>query len=376
MGNIKIEKLNPHPKNDYYFTDIEGEKYEEVKNSISTYGIRDPIVMTEAKTVISGHQRLRIAKDLGYAEVPVETKDVDEWEAEYLLIAYNTERRGEAEKDPIKKARQAQFLKEYWGIKKHGDGTIRQNGERSMKDVQDSIGESERSTQRLIKLNDLIPELQSLVSLGKLGTTAAEQLAYLTVDEQKILFQERGETIGQMTVDEVKKLRKEIEDLRKENEKLKNENTTLKDTLESMKNVEPKVVEKIKEVVPAEVIKEMDQLKLKLQKEQQEKQRANNEMTKYKESVVKLKAEIDEYKQTNPFEQLSPQAKLYINRHLEIAEDCHKLIEKITIMTIMPPSDLPQYVSENYKQLFYETGKLLMESYEKLSNQNQYIDIN
>ena len=44
---------------------------------------------------------------------------VDEWEAEYLLIAENTERRGEAETDPIKKARIANFLKEYWGVN-HG----------------------------------------------------------------------------------------------------------------------------------------------------------------------------------------------------------------------------------------------------------------
>lgn len=86
MGIIQINKQNPHPKNGYYFTDIGGDKYEEIKRSIDTYGIRDAIKVTTAYTIISGHQRYRIAKDLGLNEVPVEIIDVDEWEAEYLLI--------------------------------------------------------------------------------------------------------------------------------------------------------------------------------------------------------------------------------------------------------------------------------------------------
>lgn len=131
-------------------------------------------------TVISGHQRLRIAKDIGLTEVPVDIIDVNEWDAEYLLIAENVERRGEAEPDPIKKGRIAQFLKEYWGVR-DGRKKLRQNGVvKSIDDIAESIGADRRTTQRLMKLNDLIPEIQALVSSGKLGTTAAEQLAKST----------------------------------------------------------------------------------------------------------------------------------------------------------------------------------------------------
>lgn len=90
------------------------------------------------------------------------------------------ERRGQAETDPIKKARIAQFLKEYWGIRDKGDHTARHNVGRSMKDVQEILAESEKSTQRILKLNKLIPQIQQLVSSKQLGTTAAEQLAYLS----------------------------------------------------------------------------------------------------------------------------------------------------------------------------------------------------
>ena len=117
--------------------------------------------------------------------------DVDEWEAEYLLIAENVERRGQAETDPMKKSRIGNFLREYWDIQRGGDKKSEEskghNGT-SISDIAETIGETERTTKRILKLNDLIPEIQQLVSSGKLGTTAAEQLAYLSSEEQKLLF--------------------------------------------------------------------------------------------------------------------------------------------------------------------------------------------
>ncbi|WP_181151015.1 hypothetical protein [Paenibacillus sp. PCH8] len=82
--------------------------------------------------------------------------DVDEWQAEYMLIAENTERRGEAELDPVRKGRQAAFLKDYWDIKNNNNNVVSagQSGhQKSMRDVANSIGESERTTRRLIKYN-------------------------------------------------------------------------------------------------------------------------------------------------------------------------------------------------------------------------------
>jgi hypothetical protein len=130
----------------------------------------------------------------------------------------NVERRGQAETDPIKKARIAQFLKEYWGVKKGTNqyDRVRQNGgSKTFYDVAETIGENRRSTERLIKLNDLIPEIQALVSAGKLGTTAAEQLAYLSEDEQRALFGDRGQGLSEISVADAKALRQEIENLRR-----------------------------------------------------------------------------------------------------------------------------------------------------------------
>ncbi len=83
-------------------------------------------------------------------------------------------------------------------------------------DIAETIGESEKTTRRLLKLNDLILEIQTLVSSGKLGTTAAEQLAYLTPDEQRSLLTLRGEdVVGTTSVADAKEIREQAKESRK-----------------------------------------------------------------------------------------------------------------------------------------------------------------
>ncbi len=60
---------------------------------------------------------------------------------------------------------------------------------KTLTDVAEAIGESIDSTKRLLKLNDLIPELQQLVSQNKLSQTAAYSLAFLPPEEQRQLLQ-------------------------------------------------------------------------------------------------------------------------------------------------------------------------------------------
>lgn len=55
-------------------------------------------------------------------------------------------------------------------------------------DVEELIGARGNQARRILKLNDLIPELQELISEGKLGTTAGEQLAHLTEDDTMFYY--------------------------------------------------------------------------------------------------------------------------------------------------------------------------------------------
>lgn len=333
-GYVSIEKLCPHPKNNVYFSDITGEKYDEIKRSITTHGIRDPLKVTPDYKIIAGHQRFRIAQDVGLTTIPVVVYDVDEVEAEYHLIADNTERRGEAESDPIKKARIAEFLKRYWEIRNGGDRRSEDhNGPlKTLDDVAEYIGESRTNTKRLLKLNDLIPQLQALVSAGTLGTTAAEQLAYLTPDEQQALFDALGVEIGKRTVADTKSLRSEIE-------RLRSTERSLRDTIESLRDQEPEVVE----VIPQHVTDRLTKLE---EREAVYKRQLDDEREKirrYEEHVVELNTEIETYKQTSEYDGLSPRSALFVNRQLEITSECNAIAEKLVVMALDVPQDLPEF---------------------------------
>jgi len=217
MVNPKI--LRPHPKNQEYYSDLTGPDYDMLKRSIEVGGIRDPLWVLPDYTLIRGHQRLRIALEIGLEKVPVQVKDVSAEEAEYLMIADNEERR--VDDDPIRKAKRARFLAEYWNVRlgKGGDKTSTfiatdkmSVAMKNLEAVTQAIGEDERTTRRLLKLNDLIPELQALVSAGKLGTTAAEQLAHLTPEVQRDLHRAMGASLADLTVAEAKDLRRKLDE--------------------------------------------------------------------------------------------------------------------------------------------------------------------
>ncbi len=64
-------------------------EYEKIKRSITEFGFADPLVVNADMTIIGGHQRLTVAMDLGYTEVPCAVVDVDKTREKALNIALN-----------------------------------------------------------------------------------------------------------------------------------------------------------------------------------------------------------------------------------------------------------------------------------------------
>lgn len=64
-------------------------EYEKIKNSIQEFGFADPLVVNADMTIIGGHQRLTVAMDLGYTEVPCAVVDIDKVREKALNIALN-----------------------------------------------------------------------------------------------------------------------------------------------------------------------------------------------------------------------------------------------------------------------------------------------
>jgi DNA modification methylase len=64
-------------------------EFEKIKNSINEFGYCDPIILNSDLTIIGGHQRIKVLKELGYTEIDCVIIDVDKTKEKALNIALN-----------------------------------------------------------------------------------------------------------------------------------------------------------------------------------------------------------------------------------------------------------------------------------------------
>ena len=87
---LSVDTLRPAAYNPRKKLNAGDKEYEKIKNSILEFGYVEPIIVNYDMTVIGGHQRLTVLKDLGYTEVQcVEVHIEDENKVKALNIALN-----------------------------------------------------------------------------------------------------------------------------------------------------------------------------------------------------------------------------------------------------------------------------------------------
>lgn len=77
-------------------------EYDNLKKSIKEFGCVAPIIINKDNTVISGHQRLQVATELGFKEIEYIRVDLDEEKAKILNLALN-KIKGEFDPDKLSK---------------------------------------------------------------------------------------------------------------------------------------------------------------------------------------------------------------------------------------------------------------------------------
>ena len=111
MQQLNINELKPHPRNNEFFDDMTGDAWEAFKESIKKSGIIEPIVVTKDMIIVSGHQRVRAAKELGISTVMVDIRKYENDEQVLKdLIETNIRQRGVGNPNPIKLGISALFL--------------------------------------------------------------------------------------------------------------------------------------------------------------------------------------------------------------------------------------------------------------------------
>lgn len=209
---LKVSSLKEHPKNCVFFDDIQGDAWGDFLESIKTSGVIEPIVVTQDKVIVSGHQRVRACKKLGIAEIEAEVRIFDsDDEILKCLIETNIRQRGIGNPNPVKFGRCIQELERIYGIRNGNNQYAErevQNAQpsKSQADLAEELGISIDNLKRYKKLASAIPEVQELVETGTITKTIAlSMIKKLTEDEQRELAATLPSTGDKTSADEALK---------------------------------------------------------------------------------------------------------------------------------------------------------------------------
>jgi DNA modification methylase len=86
---IKIADLIPAEYNPRKELKPGDKEYEKIKRSIEEFGYVDPVIVNKDMTIIGGHQRVTVLKDLGYDKIDCVLVDMDKNKEKALNIALN-----------------------------------------------------------------------------------------------------------------------------------------------------------------------------------------------------------------------------------------------------------------------------------------------
>lgn len=205
MQQININELKPHPRNNEFFDDINGEKWDELLDSIrkrikdGKRGNIEPIIITQDKIIVSGHQRVRAFKELSIPTIEAEIRIYNSDDEVLLdLLESNIRRRGEIGGSAKKVGKRIKELERLYGIQHGGDHgnqytEAKPNNSdlpKSQSDLAAQMGISVDTLQNYKLLAEMIPELSDLVDTGVVTkTTALAIMRNLSDEEQKELIQ-------------------------------------------------------------------------------------------------------------------------------------------------------------------------------------------
>ena len=241
-GIVSLPVDEIHPFHDHPFRLYEGERLDDMVQSIKDYGVLNPVIVRKAARgyeMLAGHNRTNAARIAGLTEVPAIVKtDLSDEDAYVYVIETNLLQRSFADLLPSEKAavlvaryekissqgkrndimREIEVLEETCGhdVHKSGKTTCGHDVHKSQKS-RDGLGEeygmTGRNIARYMRLDRLIPEFKEAVDKGTLAMVAAVDLSYLNVKMQKLIQQvaeAEGKKLKPKQAVELRKMGKEI----------------------------------------------------------------------------------------------------------------------------------------------------------------------
>lgn len=84
INDLKMAEYNPRIE-----LKKEDEEYKKIENSIKEFGYIEPVIVNEDMTIIGGHQRINVLKDLGYTDIDCVVINVSKIKEKALNVALN-----------------------------------------------------------------------------------------------------------------------------------------------------------------------------------------------------------------------------------------------------------------------------------------------
>ena len=184
----QIHEFKNHP-----FKVLDDEDMRKTVDSIREYGVLVPVIIRPDGNgeyeMISGHRRRYASILAGKKEVPAIIREMDDDTATILMVDSNLQREHILPSERAKAYKMKMEALKHQG--KRTDLTSCQVGTRLRADEElaKQTGESARTVQRFVRLNNLIPELLDLVDEKKIAFNPAVEISYMKPEEQKEFYE-------------------------------------------------------------------------------------------------------------------------------------------------------------------------------------------
>ena len=152
LRTLKITEVEPNREQPRKI--FNQESLEELAESIKTYGIIQPIVVSKQDGyfgIVAGERRWRAAKLAGLEEIPAIIREDDEQTNKEIALIENIQRE---DLNPYEKAVGIRHLMDKYGL--------------TQEEVSKKIGKSRSSVSNTVRILNLAPDVLELVKQGKL----------------------------------------------------------------------------------------------------------------------------------------------------------------------------------------------------------------
>lgn len=211
--SIPLDEIHDFP--DHPFRVIQDDAMNEMAESVRQFGVLVPAMVRPRAEggyeLISGHRRKLASTLAGKDSLPCIVRDLSDDEAIIVMVDANLQRE---QLLPSEKAKAYKMkldaMKRKAGrpTKENSDQVGPNLGKRSNQELADQSPDSKTQIQRYIRLNNLVPEIMSMVDNGQIAMTPAVELSYIPQEEQKMVLNAMSYYEAAPSLSQAQRLRK------------------------------------------------------------------------------------------------------------------------------------------------------------------------